>query len=164
MSLTSVTLSNFWLPFNTYKQLYISLVRPHLEYAAQVWDPHLQGDVDKLEAVQKFALKLISRQWDLGYEEMLSIANIPRLSERRLHLKLAQVFKIVHGLCYFPENIFTFQPPYSSRLSRSDTLLCPFARTNYFFHSFVPSSIRSWNLLDEDQVASNSLQSFKRKI
>ena len=78
-----------------------------------------------------------------------------------MHLKLAQVFKIVHGLCYFPENIFTLQPPYSSRLSRSDTLLCPFARTNYYFHSFVPSSIRSWNLLDEDQVASNSLQSFK---
>ena len=44
------------------------------------------------EAVQKFALKLISRRWDLGYEEMLSTANVPRLGERRLHLKLAQVY------------------------------------------------------------------------
>ena len=91
---------------------------------AQVWDPYIQGDIDKLEAVQKFALKLISRRWDLGYEEMLSIANVPRLGERRLHLKLAQVFKIIHGLCYFPENIFMMQPPHSSRLSRFDTLLC----------------------------------------
>ena len=146
------------------KQLYISLVRPHLEYAAQVWDPYLQGDIDKLEAVQRFALKLISRRWDLGYEEMLSIANVPRLDDRRLHLKLAQVFKIVHGLCYFPENIFTMQPPHSSRLSRSDTLLCPFARTNYYFHSFVPSAIRAWNSLGEDQVATDSLQSFKKNI
>ena len=54
----------------TLKQLYISLVRPHLEYAAQVWDPYLKGDIDKLEEVQKFALKLISHRWDLGYELM----------------------------------------------------------------------------------------------
>ena len=53
----------------TLKQLYISLVRPHLEYAAQVWDPYLQGDINRLEAVQKFALKLISRRWDLGYDD-----------------------------------------------------------------------------------------------
>ena len=82
-------------------QLYISLVRPHLEYASQVWDPYLQGDFDRLEAVQKFALRLISQPWDSGYDELLSITNIPRLDERRLHLKL---FKIVHGLCYFPED------------------------------------------------------------
>ena len=148
----------------TLKQLYISLVRPHLEYAAQVWDPYLQGDIDKLEAVQRFALKLISRRWDLGYEEMLSIANVPRLDDRRLHLKLAQVFKIIHGLCYFPENIFMVQPPHLSRLSRSDTLLCPFAKTNHYFHSFVPSAIRAWNSLDEGQVAADSLQSFKKSI
>ena len=38
-----------------------------------------QGDIDRLEAVQKFVLKLISRRWDLAYEEMLSITKIPRL-------------------------------------------------------------------------------------
>ena len=29
---------------DTIKQLYISLVRPHLEYGSQVWDPHLAKD------------------------------------------------------------------------------------------------------------------------
>ena len=122
----------------TLKQLYISLVRPHLEYAAQVWDPYLQGDIDKLEAVQRFTFKLISWRWDLGYEEMSSIADVPRLAMHdRLHLKLAQVFKIVYDLCYFPESIFMVQPPHLSRLLRSDTLLCacPFGRTNYYFYS-----------------------------
>ena len=144
----------------TLKQLYISLVCPHLEYASQVWDPYLNGDIDRLEAVQKFALKLISRQWDLGYEELLSITDVPKLGERRLQLKLAQVFKNVHGLCYFPEDVFITQPSHSSRLARSDILLCPFARTNYYFHSSVPSSIRAWNSLSEDQVRMQISKSF----
>ena len=42
----------------------ISLVWPHLEYASQVWDPYLQGDIDRLEAMQKFVFKLISQQWN----------------------------------------------------------------------------------------------------
>ena len=39
-------------------QLYTSLGRPHLEYASHVWNPHLIKDVDQLERVQKFALKV----------------------------------------------------------------------------------------------------------
>ena len=109
--------------------------------------------------MQKFALKLILQQWDLGYEELLSVTNVPKLGERRLHLKLAQVFKIVHGLCYFPEDIFVTQTSHSSRLARPDTLLCPFARTSYYFHSVMPSSIRAWNLLNEDQVTMQTLRS-----
>ena len=44
---------------DTIKQLYVSLIRPHLEYAAPLWDPHLQKDVDMLENVQKFAMNLL---------------------------------------------------------------------------------------------------------
>ena len=41
---------------NTLLQLYLSLVRPHTEYAAPVWDPLLLRDINSLESVQKFAL------------------------------------------------------------------------------------------------------------
>ena len=39
-------------------QLCISLIRPHLECASQVWDPFLVKDIQRLESVQKFALKM----------------------------------------------------------------------------------------------------------
>ena len=114
----------------TLKRLYLSLVRPHLEYACQLWDPYTQNDINKLESVQKFALKLISHCWDAGYEELTRLLNVPMLSKRRLHLKLAQVYKIVHGLCDFPEGIFQIELAHSSRLTRDQTLHCPFAWTN----------------------------------
>jgi hypothetical protein len=148
----------------TLGQLYLGLVRPHLEYAAQLWDPYIQSDIDKLESVQKFALKLVTHQWDTNYDNLLELTDIPKLSERRSHLKLVQVYKIIHNLCYFPEGVFQRQAAHSERLAKTDTLRCPFARTNYFYNSFVPSSIAAWNALDDAQVCTTSLSSFKRSF
>jgi len=35
-----------------------SLIRPHLEYTCSIWDPHLKKDIQMLESVQKFGLKM----------------------------------------------------------------------------------------------------------
>ena len=58
------------------KQLYLSLVRPQLEYACQVWDPHLAGDKKATESVQQFALKLATAKWDKNYSELLDLAEL----------------------------------------------------------------------------------------
>ncbi|XP_028403960.1 uncharacterized protein LOC114526557 [Dendronephthya gigantea] len=41
---------------DTKRIAYTTLVRPHLEYAAAVWDPYRQEQVDKIEAVQRRAV------------------------------------------------------------------------------------------------------------
>ncbi len=46
-------------------QLYIYLTRPCLEYACAVWNP-LHRDVEKIEKVQKFTLKLCLKQMGHG--------------------------------------------------------------------------------------------------
>ncbi len=48
---------------DTSKQLYVTYIRPHFEYACQVWDPNLNKEVNALESVQKFALRACTKEW-----------------------------------------------------------------------------------------------------
>ena len=143
------------------KQLYISLVRPHLEYACTVWDPHTRKDKESLERVQKFACRLATKRWDAGCNELYDLLNLPSLAHRRTHLKLCQLYKIIYGLCYFPEDIFTNRSNSICRSVNPKALLQPFARTNSYYYSFVPHTINLWNSLGVDQVTAVSLSSFK---
>ena len=93
----------------TLLQLYTSLTQPHVEYAAPVWDPHLQRDIQLLEKTQKFACRMCIKTWDVGYEELWSTLNLPS-PNGRLFLKLCTVFKMIHNLllsfrCFFYQRI-----------------------------------------------------------
>ena len=81
-------------------QMYISLVRPNLEYASQVWNPYKVGEVNSLEHVQKFALRMCAKSWDTSYEELLQLFSLPDLQQRRLDLDLC-TFRIVNALILF---------------------------------------------------------------
>ena len=80
-------------------QLDKSIVRPHLEYASQVWNPHLTKHVNQLESVQKFALKVhvCLKQWNTNYEQLLQLSSLPNLATRRENLNLYYFYKLASG-------------------------------------------------------------------
>ena len=80
------------------KQLYISLVRPHLEFASSVWNSYLQGDISTLEKAQRRASKIPSYLKDLLYEKRLKFWGIKSLEERRTRGDILQRLKNVNGL------------------------------------------------------------------
>ena len=98
--------------------MYISLVRPHLEYASQVWNTYKTGEINSLEGVQKFALRMCTKQWNSSYNDLLQLCSLPTLQQRRLYLDLCTMFKIVQGLFHFPTGIFVEQTP---RVTRSQS-------------------------------------------
>ena len=65
--------------------LYKAIVRPHLEYCIQAWNPtNLRKDVDMLEKIQRRATKLIPGLRDLTYDERLNECGLTTLETRRL--------------------------------------------------------------------------------
>ncbi len=86
--------------------LYISLVRPHLEYAVQFWLPHHAKDIlAKLEAVQRKATTMITSLRNKLYEERLAQLNLFSLEKRRLRAKIIECFKILKGFTNVAANM-----------------------------------------------------------
>ena len=56
--------SLFGCPSTVKSLAFISIVRPHLEYASVVWNPYISADVNLLEAVQNRAARWICATWD----------------------------------------------------------------------------------------------------
>ena len=97
----------------TYKEksliipLYKAIVRPHLEYCIQAWNPHLRKDVDMLEKIQRRATKLIPGLRDLTYEERLMECGLTTLETRRLRGDQIEVFKRLNGYGNIDYNLFS---------------------------------------------------------
>ena len=162
---TGLLYRNFYhyVPGPRLLQLYKSLVRPHLEYAAVIWSPHQQSDKLLLERVQKFALRMVTRDWHLSYPDLLNETGVMSLQSRREVARLCQLYKILNSLCYSDLCVFSV---YTGRSYHSYPLsLKPlFCRTNSFSHSFVPSTIHLWNCLDVSLCYESSFVSFKRNL
>jgi hypothetical protein len=136
---------------STLRMLYVTQVRPLLEYAVPVWDPYLMKDIQALEAAQRFATKVCTKCWqDSDYSERLHMLSLTSLQERRHFLKLSFLFKLVNNLIDFPNSPIMLKPNLCATRSHSLTLNVPFARTEYAFFCQAP---RLWNDLPFEVVS-----------
>ncbi|RNA16271.1 RNA-directed DNA polymerase from mobile element jockey-like [Brachionus plicatilis] len=86
-----------WNP-QSYNYLYTAFVRPHLEYATSVWNPHRRSDVRIIENIQRRATKLVGRIRDRSYQDRLAILNLTTLESRRSRGDLISHYKIANRL------------------------------------------------------------------
>ena len=66
-------------------KVYVSIIRPILEYAVPVWQAISEKQSEKLESIQKRALRIVFPSVET-YAEALSLAHLETLTARRLHI------------------------------------------------------------------------------
>ena len=84
------------------------------------WNPFLKKDIELhvIENIQKFALRVCTKSWDANYRSLLEISGLPSFESRRIKAKLCNLYKIIHGLTFYPgAPIYTGQ---STPLSKSN--------------------------------------------
>jgi hypothetical protein len=144
--------------------LYKAYVRPHLEYAVQVWSPYLKREIKLLEKVQRQFTRLFPPLKELHYEERLKQLKLFSLERRRKRGDLIEVFRQLKGLSQI-EGTGLFQRSNNSHLrGHSLKLEKPRARTRQRAQYFSHRVIEGWNKLPEAVVESTTVRDFKQKL
>ena len=146
---------------------YLSLVRSTLEYAVTIWDPYYIRDIDSLEQVQRRAARFTTGDYHTtsSITAMLAELGWKRLEDRRKDLRLALLYKIVHGHVAVPVDALNLEPP-DLGLVRSINIginIWPHIRThtNIFF---LCRTIPEWDSLPASAVEATSVESFKTHL
>ena len=145
-------------------QLYKSLVRPHLEYASQLWRPYKQTQINMIEKVQRRATKMIKGLSQTSYEERLQKCQLLSLEMRRLRADLIQTFKIMNNIDDLPiEELFSSSKNTKTRGHRFKLFKrhCRLDIRKYFFSQRVANE---WNSLPGEVVNSVTVNQFKTRI
>ena len=151
-------------PKETKSLAYQSIVRPSLEYAASIWDPHTQKNIDKLEKVQRSAARFVCSDYrrTSSVTSMLSELKWPSLKSRRETARLTNFYKIKNGELHVTASKRLI-PSRSTRLHQSRYKHLP-AKSDIYKNSYFPQTIVNWNALPPAVVEAPTTQSFKERL
>ena len=135
---------------------YKELVRPILEYASPVWDPHGIVVQEELEKIQNRATGFLTGDYSFETGSISSI--LEQLGWESFHKrckgsKLILLFKGLKGRASIPCDDLQS----SNRRSRNQhpvAFQVPYARTDIYKYSFFPVTIKDWNALPASIISS----------
>jgi hypothetical protein len=158
----------FILDRKTLETIYLTYIRPLLEYADVIWDNNITYLVDKIEKVQMEAARIVT-----GGTRLVSLNNLcletgwDKLKNRREMHRLVYFYKMKNNIS--PQYLSDLVPDSLNSIhslnTRNSSIIPPIrTRTSLYTNYFLPATIRSWNLLPERIKSSTSVNSFKSNL
>ena len=125
-------------------------------------------DADLLETVQLAAARAVTgANCRTSHVILYDETGWETLSKRREKHRLILFYKIINGLTpaylyeLIPENVFN-RNSYNVRSKHNISQVR--TRSNTYNNSFIPATIRQWNLLPSSVRNSDDIESFKRNL
>ena len=156
----------FKLDRNSLETIYLTFIRPLLEYGDVLWDNFTQYEKNELDKIQNEAARIAT-----GATKLISLHALSNevkwesLEERRRKHKLTLFFyKMKSKLC--PTYLSSLVPQTVNSISRynlrnASDLQKINARTTLDYNLFLPSTIRTWNDLPLETKQLESVNAFK---
>ena len=158
----------FTLNRKSLNQIYLSFLRPLMEYASSVWDSCTVYEKDSLEKLQNEAARIVTELTrSASLAKLYSEIGWLSLSDRRSYQKLVIVYKSRNGLVPdFLKDLFPLNVASVSRYKfrNNDDYVIQRRCTQLFANSFIPSSTELWNQLPLHIREENTLSSFKSSL
>ncbi len=157
--------------FKLIRQVYCQHVRPHNEFCTTAWAPYRQGDIDRIENVQKKAINLVScLPNNLTYEEKLVKMCLHSTKDRRTIADAVQMFQLSKnagglGLADLFE-LVDFQDPHRRETRQQHSPLN--VKIKRFRHDnrggfFTIRAARIWNEIPHEIKTANTKNAFRRQ-
>ncbi|MEW8548517.1 MAG: reverse transcriptase family protein [Candidatus Thiodiazotropha sp.] len=157
----------FLLDRESLQIIYTSFIRPILEYSDIVWDNITQYEVNALQKIQNEAARIVTGATKLVSLDMLNSETCwESLQARRSKHKLCTFYKMKNNLspAYLSSLVPESFESTTYNLRDSQNIRPILTRTQLYYRSFLPSSIRDWNELPIEVRNSTSLASFKFQL
>ena len=157
----------FTLTRRALNQIYLSYMRPIFEYSSEVWDGCSIYLSEAVENIQNEAARIVTGATrSCSLENLYSECGWQSLARRREIKKICFMYK--HANALLPEYVSSLIPSQNSEralsLRQASDIPVPFARTETFRRSCIPSSIVHWNNLTNALKNAPSLTSLKSNL
>ena len=145
---------------------YFSMVRSLLEYSCPVWDPYRQGDIDKLNKIQRAAARFVTN----NYQRKSSVTALIKdlgwtdLQTRRKNFRLTSRYKILSGLIAVPVSDLLTPADERTRGGHKKSFKHIRANTTLGQNSFLYKTTPDWNHLPPAAIESRSIAAFKSQL
>jgi histone H3/H4 len=150
------------------EKLYISYIRPILEYSDTVWDNCRNCDKEALENIQLEAARLVTGAKRKTIRRLLyEDVQWETLETRRQTHKLITMYKIQNDLTTTTLQELLTQTTaerHDYNVRSQENLTVPRASTTTYQQSFFPSSTKLWNNMDPNQRNLSTLEAFKESL